>query len=76
MQEYLHRFVALLAPLVQRGMDTGEFAPGDARQTTIVIGALLEGTLLLWAYDPQLVQADTQLRLGLALLLSGLETPK
>jgi AcrR family transcriptional regulator len=76
MQEYLHRFVALLEPLVQRGMDTGEFTRGDARQTTIVIGAVLEGTLLLWAYDPELVQADTQLRLGLALLLGGLETPK
>lgn len=76
MQGYLHRFVAILEPVMQRGMDDGEFTPGDARQITITIGATLEGTLLLWAYDPELVQAEEQLRAGMALLLKGLETPK
>jgi AcrR family transcriptional regulator len=76
MQKYLHRFVAILEPLVQRGMDAGEFIPGDPRQLTIAIGAMLEGTLLLWAYDPELVQAEAQLRVGMALLLRGLEAPK
>jgi AcrR family transcriptional regulator len=76
MQEYLHRFVAILEPLVQRGMDNGEFTPGNARQITISIGAVLEGTLLLWAYDPEMVQAEEQLHVGMALLLKGLEAPK
>lgn len=76
MQEYLHRFVAILEPLVQRGMDDGEFIPGNARQITITIGATLEGTLLLWAYDPEMVQAEAQLRVGMALLLDGLEASK
>jgi AcrR family transcriptional regulator len=76
MQEYLHRFVAILEPLVRRGVDSGEFTPGDARQITIAIGAVLEGTLLLWAYDPEMVHAEEQLRVGMALLLKGLEAPK
>jgi AcrR family transcriptional regulator len=73
MQEYLSRFVTILEPVVQYGMDNGEFAPGDARQVTIAIGSALEGTLLLWAYAPDMVQPEEQLRLSMALLLRGLE---
>ncbi len=73
MQEYLGRFVAILEPIVQHGMASGEFTPGDARQVTIAIGAALEGTLLLWAYAPDLVQPEQQLRLSMALILAGLD---
>jgi AcrR family transcriptional regulator len=73
MQEYLRRFVTILEPIVQRGIERGEFAPGNARQITMTIGSTLEGTLLLWAYDPEMVQAEEQLRAGMALLLKGLE---
>lgn len=73
MQEYLGRFVAILEPIVQQGMQNGEFTPGDTHQVTIAIGAALEGTLLLWAYAPDLVQPEQQLRLSMALMLAGLE---
>jgi len=73
MQEYLRRFVDILEPIVQYGMDNGEFTPGDARQVTISIGAAMEGTLLLWAYAPQLVEPEEQLRASMALILKGLE---
>lgn len=73
MQEYLGRFVAILEPVVQRGMEGGEFTPGNSRQVTVAIGAALEGTLLLWAYAPDLVQPEQQLRLSMALILTGLE---
>lgn len=72
MQSYLRRFVSILEPIVQRGIDSGEFAPGDAREITLTIGSTLEGTLLLWAYDPEMVQAEEQLRAGMALLIKGL----
>jgi AcrR family transcriptional regulator len=73
MQAYLHRFVALLEPIVQHGMENGEFTPGDARQATIAIGSALEGTLLLWAYAPDIIHPEEQLRADMALLLQGLE---
>jgi len=76
MQEYLGRFVAVVEPIVQHGMDSGEFTSGDARQVTITIGAALEGTLLLWAYAPELVPVENQLRASMALLLKGLEGPR
>ena len=73
---YLRQFVAIIEPLVQRGIERGEFAPGDARQITLTIGAALEGTLLLWTYDPDMVPVEEQLRASLALLLKGLEGSK
>jgi AcrR family transcriptional regulator len=73
MQKYLRRFLAIMQPIIQRGMDNGEFASGDSLQTAIAIGAALEGTLLLWAYAPNMVQPEAQLRAAMALLLAGLE---
>jgi AcrR family transcriptional regulator len=72
MQGYLRRFVAILEPIVQHGMDNGEFSPGNAHQITITIGAALEGTLLLWAYSSELFQPEEQLRASMALLIKGL----
>ncbi len=73
---YLRQFVAIIEPLVQRGIERGEFAPGDARQITLTIGAALEGTLLLWTYDPDMVPVEQQLRASLAVILKGLEARK
>ena len=73
MKEYLRTFVAIIEPILQKGMDSGEFAPGAPRQIALAIGAMLEGTLLLWAYDPETIQVEEQLRLGMALLLKGLK---
>lgn len=73
---YLRQFVAIIEPLVQRGIERGEFASGDPRQITLTIGATLEGTLLLWTYDPDMVPIEEQLRASLALLLKGLVVAK
>ncbi len=72
MKEYLRTFVDIVEPVIQRGMDQGEFHSGNARQAALVFGAQFEGTLVLWAYDPEMVQAEEQLRLGAALVLKGL----
>jgi AcrR family transcriptional regulator len=74
MHEYLQRFVTLLEPVIQYGMDRGEFLAGNARQITITIGATFEGTLLLWAYAPEMFQPEQQLRVSMVILLKGLES--
>ncbi|MBN1426986.1 MAG: TetR/AcrR family transcriptional regulator [Anaerolineae bacterium] len=74
MQQYLQRFIDIVKPVVQRGMDGGEFAPGDAQQAALAIGAAFEGTLLLWAYAPDLVPAEEQLHASLGLVLKGLKS--
>jgi AcrR family transcriptional regulator len=72
MRHYLRSLVTVLEPIIQQGMDNGEFAQGDARQTTLAMGAMLQGTLLMWAHDPNMVQVEAQLNLGAALVVRGL----
>ncbi|MBN2083943.1 MAG: TetR/AcrR family transcriptional regulator [Anaerolineales bacterium] len=73
MQRYLRTFVTIMEPIIRRGMDRGEFRPGDARQVTVAIGAQLEGTLLLWAYAPKMVPLEDQLRAGAEMLIRSME---
>jgi AcrR family transcriptional regulator len=72
MHEYLQRFVKIIEPIVQYGMDHGEFTPGNAQAVSITIGATFEGTLLLWAYAPDMFQPEKQLHLSMQLLLQGI----
>jgi AcrR family transcriptional regulator len=76
MQRYLQRFLAFMEPVIRRGMEGGEFAPGDAREKAIAIGAALEGTMLLWAYAPKLFDPEQQLRATMSVLLQGLQASK
>jgi AcrR family transcriptional regulator len=73
MQKYLRRYLAIAEPIIRHGMDRGEFAPGDARRAAIAVGAALEGTLLLWAYAPSIVQPEEQIHTVMTLVLNGLE---
>ncbi len=76
MHEYLRRFVTNLEPIVQYDMDSGGFETGSARQVTIAIGSALEGTLLLWAYAPDMVNPEEQLQISMSLILKSLEPRK
>lgn len=70
---YLNRYMDILVPIIQHGMDAGAFRPADAREVAIAIGALLEGTLLLWVYDNSLVEPEKHIRSGMQLLLEGVK---
>ena len=72
MQRYLETFVGLIEPIVQHGIDTGEFRHVDARQVTIAIGVQLDGTLLYWGYAPNSMSLEEQLRAGTTLLLDSI----
>jgi len=70
---YLNYYMDLLIPVIQHGIDSGEFKPGDAKDIAIAMGAILEGTLLLWVYDNSLVEPEKHLRSGMKLLLEGVQ---
>ncbi len=73
MQGYLERFVRSVEPIIQRGIDIGDFMDIDARQMAIVFCSQIEGTLLLWSYAPDSMAIEKQLRGGLQILISSLE---
>jgi len=69
---YFQEYRTLLAALIQRGCDQGEFRPVDAEQTAIAFIALLEGVTLLWAVEPDGFDVAAQARAAVRLLLAGI----
>ena len=69
---YLNYYMDLLIPVIQHGIDSGEFSPGNAKEIAIAMGAVLEGTLLLWVYDNSLVEPEKHIQTGMKLLLEGI----
>jgi len=70
---YLGRYMDVFIPIIQRGVDTGEFRQLDVQELAIASGAIIEGTLLLWAYDKSLVDPEKHIRSGMKLLLEGVQ---
>ena len=70
---YLNHYMGILIPIIQHGIDTGEFDPADPKEIAIAMGAILEGTLLLWVYDNSLIEPEKHLRSGMKLLLEGVQ---
>jgi AcrR family transcriptional regulator len=72
---YLNYYMDLLVPVIQHGIDLGEFRSADAKEIAIAMGAIMEGTLLLWVYDNSLIEPEKHLRSGMKLLLDGVKAP-
>jgi AcrR family transcriptional regulator len=70
---YINKYMEILVPLIQQGIDSGEFREIDPRSAAITIGAIFEGTILLWVYDNTLVDTEKHIREGIHLLLEGLK---
>jgi AcrR family transcriptional regulator len=70
---YLNRYMEVLIPVIQHGIDSGEFRPGEAKEVAIAMGAVMEGTILLWFYDRSLVDLERHMQSGMRLLLEGVQ---
>jgi len=73
LKKYINRYLDILIPIIQRGIDSGEFRQVDAREVAIAGSAIIEGTLLLWVYDKSLVEPEVHIRSGIKLLLEGVQ---
>ena len=71
--DYLRNYIDVLAPIIQRGIDHEEFRPVDAQKTAIAMAAIYEGTILLWGYDPEIIDLPQHMKSSIHLLLEGLE---
>ena len=70
---YFNHYMDILIPIIQHGIDAGEFRPADAKEVALAMGAIMEGTLLLWVYDKSLVDPEIHIRSGMKLLLEGVK---
>jgi len=76
-KKFFRKYMAIVIPLIQQGVDSGEFRPVDAEEAAIAVGAILEGTILLWAYDSETVDVTRHMKSGSQIFLDGLQaSPK
>jgi len=70
---YVNRYMNILVPIIENGIASGEFKEVDPREVAIAMGAVLEGTILIWVYDKSLVDPEIHIRSGMKLLLEGVK---
>jgi AcrR family transcriptional regulator len=71
---YINKYMDILLPVIQQGIDSGEFRKVSPLEVGIAIGSIIEGTILLWVYDKDLVNPEIHIRSGINLILSGIKT--
>lgn len=69
---YYVSYLELITPLIQQGIDQGEFRAVSARDVTVAIGAVIEGTIVLWAAVPERIDLKEDIRKGVCLILDAL----
>lgn len=72
-QQYFDRYMQLLMSIIQHGINMGEFRAVAAGDIAITIGALVEGTFLLWVYDPERVDVERSIRSGMQVIIQGIQ---
>ena len=75
LKQYLNSFLDILIPIIQRGIDCGEFRAVDAREVALAAGAIFEGTILLWIYDKTAVDPVRNIHSSIRLLMDGVQAP-
>jgi AcrR family transcriptional regulator len=75
LKQYFRRYMHALMPIIQRGIDSGEFRRVDANEVAIAAAAIYEGIVLLWVYDNTLVDMEHHMRSSIRLLLEGIQVP-
>lgn len=73
LKSYLRSFLAVLTPLIEEGIARGELRRVSPEETAIAIGAIIEGTILLWIYDPDLIDLEQHIESSFDLLFEGLK---
>jgi AcrR family transcriptional regulator len=72
LKEYFQDYRELLAVLIQRGIERGEFRQVDASAVAITLCALYEGLVLLWMVDSQTVRFEQEGKAAVEMVLAGI----
>jgi hypothetical protein len=69
---YYHSFFEFVKPIIEYGVEQGEFHVNDIDSVAYSLGALIEGMGILWAADPSSIDLARHTDEGMRLLISGL----
>ncbi len=70
---FFRTFVEGIQAVIEQGIESGEFRRVNPREIAVTLTASVEGTLLLWVFEPRLVHREAQMRLAVDLILRGIE---
>jgi AcrR family transcriptional regulator len=73
LKSYFNTYMNALIPIIQKGIDSGEFRQVDANEVALAAGAIFEGTILLWVYDSSRVDPEKHIHSSIKLLLEGIQ---
>ncbi|MFH1523723.1 MAG: TetR/AcrR family transcriptional regulator [Chloroflexota bacterium] len=73
LKRYFNIYMDGLVPIIQRGIESGEFRPVDANDVALAAAAIFEGTILLWVYDKSRVDPERHIHSSIKLLLEGIQ---
>jgi len=66
-------FIEILRPIMEEGVAIGEFRDINIEDAVLTAGAIFEGSILLWVYDPVRVDLEHTISAGIDLLVNGLK---
>ncbi len=69
---FMYHYLDLLTPIIQQGIDEGEFRPVNAKDAAMSLGAVMEGSILLWTYDIKNVEFDSLIKKSVEIYLAGI----
>ena len=72
-KHYINKYINIMEKIIELGITQGEFRAVEPRDIAITTGSIFEGTILLWVYDPNLVNPEEHIRKGLNLILDGIK---
>ena len=73
MKQFYASYLDLIIPVFQEGIDSGEFKGVEPEMAAIASAALIEGTILLWVYDPDRVDLQKHIHQSMQVFLTGLK---
>ena len=74
LKRYINRYLVTVENIIQQGIQSGEFRQVNPSEVAIALGAIFEGTILLWVYDNTKVRPVDHIRTGTHILLDGIKS--
>jgi AcrR family transcriptional regulator len=71
-KRYYQNFLDLIEPIIEEGINKGEFRSVEVRETAVALGAIYEGTILFYLYFSDTMDIEKQFRINLDTILEGL----
>lgn len=72
-QAYMKNYIDLVQRLFREGIESGEFREGNAYDYSLAFGSLIEGSMVLWSYDPENIELRRLLSTNAEIFIAGLK---